>query len=98
MPRPYPDEFHARAVALVRCGRSVAVTAADLGVSEAGLHKWVKQDRVDRGEVSGTPTSESASLRKANKRIRELETELDIVKRAAKLLEDGQYAPKGFTR
>lgn len=79
-------------------GRTGAGTAADLGVSESGLHKWVKQDRVDPGEVAGTSTKESVALRKANKRIPELETELDIVKRAARLLDDSAAAPKGFTR
>lgn len=98
MPRRYPAEFRARAVALVRSGRTVAATAADLGMSQAGLHKWVTQDRIDRGDVSGTTTSDSAELRKAKRRIRELENELDIVKRAARLLDEGAHAPKGFTR
>ena len=98
MPRSYPVEFRVRAVALVRSGRTVSSVASDLGVSEGGLHHWVKQDRIDRGEISGVTTTESAALRKANKRIRELEAELDIVKRAAKLLDEHPPAPKGFTR
>ena len=31
MPRPYPPEFRARAIALVREGRQVKQTALDLG-------------------------------------------------------------------
>jgi Transposase. len=98
MPKPYPAEFRARAVALVRSGRRVAEVAYDLGVSAGGLSNWVRQDRVDRGELPGRSTIESAELRAARKRIRELEEELAIVKAASKLLGEDKPHPKGFTR
>ena len=66
MPSPYPSEFRARAVALVRAGRPISRVAVELGVSEGGLHNWVRQDRIDRGELPGVITSESAELRAAN--------------------------------
>lgn len=37
MPRPYPPEFRARAISLVREGRPVKQTAADLGIHEVTL-------------------------------------------------------------
>jgi hypothetical protein len=37
-------------------------------------------------------------LAKARKRIRQLETEVEILKRAAKLLGEDRPDPKGFTR
>jgi transposase-like protein len=37
------------------------------------LSKWVKKNRIDRGETPGTTTTESAELRAARSRIRELE-------------------------
>lgn len=98
MPKPYPAEFRARAVALVRSGRRVADVAYDLGVSAGGLSNWVRQDRIDRGELAGRSTTESAELRAARKRIRELEEELAIVKAASKLLGEDKHHPKGFTR
>lgn len=98
MPKAYPHEFRARAVALVRSGRSVAATAADLGISEAGLFNWVKQDRIDRGEIQGVSSGESVELRRAHKRIRELERELEILKHASKILDAGELDPKGFTQ
>jgi transposase len=38
MPRPYPPEFRARAVALVRAGKPISRVAAKLSISEGGLH------------------------------------------------------------
>ncbi len=98
MPRPYPPEFRARAVALVRSGKQVKQTAYELGISAGCLHVWLKQDRVDRGEISGTTTAESADLRAARKRIRELECELAIIRQASKFLNEEKPHPKGFTR
>jgi transposase len=98
MPKPYPSEFRARAVALVRSGRRVADVAYDLGISAGGLSNWVRQDRIDRGEIVGRSTNESGELRATRKRVRELEEELAIVKAASKLLAEDKPHPKGFTR
>ena len=43
-------------------------------------------------------TPESMELAKAKKRIRQLETEVEILKVAAKLLGEDRPGPKGFTR
>ena len=98
MPRSFPAEFRLRAVALVRAGKSVAQTASDLGVSPAALHGWVRQDRIDRGELPGVSTAESDELKKAKRRIRELETEVEILRRASAILGKDRPDPKGFTR
>lgn len=98
MPRPYPPEFRARAIALVRSGKQVNQTAYELGISPGCLHGWLKQDRIDRGELAGTTTAESADLRAARKRVRELETELAIIRAASKFLAEDKPHPKGFTR
>jgi transposase-like protein len=98
MPRPLPAEFRLRAVALVRAGKTITRTAEELGVSQAALHNWVRQDKIDRGELPGVSTKESAELKKAKRRIRELEMEVEILRQAAKLLGDDRPHPKGFTR
>jgi hypothetical protein len=41
--------------------------AAELGISQAGLYDWARQDH---GEFAGIPTSESSGLRHAIKRVR----------------------------
>ncbi len=76
MPRSYAPEFRRRVVELVRSGRSVAVVAAEIGVSEATVYRWRAQDRIDRGERPGLSSLERSELAQARRRIRELEIEL----------------------
>jgi transposase-like protein len=97
-PRKYPDEFCLRAAALDRAGQSVTKTASDLGITSTCLYGLVRQDRIDRGEIRGTTTAESRELRKARRRIRELETEVETLRRANAMLDDGARRPKGSTR
>lgn len=98
MPRPYPPEFRARAIALVRAGKQAKQTAVELGIHPVTLSKWVRQDDIDNGLRPGIPSSESAELRAARRRIHELETELGIVRQAAKFLDEDKSLPKGSTR
>ncbi len=98
MPRPYPTEFRQRAVALVRAGRQIKPVAYELGISSGCLHNWVRQDRIDHGEAAGVTATESAELRAARKRIRDLKTELTIIRQASKLRAEEKPHPKGFTR
>jgi len=98
MPRAYPDEFRARAVSLIRVGQSVRKTEFDLDVSCAILHRPVKQEKIDRGELPGVPIAESWELRKARKRIRELENEVEILRRAHDMLGSSSRHPKGSTQ
>lgn len=98
MPRSYPVEFRARAIALVRAGKPATVVAGDLGVSTGCLQNWVRRDRIDRGEIEGIARSESVEMRRARKRIRELEREVEILCVASKLLGEQAPHPIGFTR
>ena len=99
MPRPYQTEFRARAIALVREGRQIKQTAADLGIHEVTLHSWLRQDDIDYGRRTGRSTSEDAELRAARGRVRQLEQVLEIVKRASKWLAEEEHVdPKGRTR
>ncbi len=90
MPRSYAVQFRAMVVEQVRSGRPVAEVAADLELAESTVFRWVRQDRIDRGELAGTPTAESAELRAARRRIAELEAELVTVKRASQLFDKGR--------
>jgi transposase len=99
VPRAYPAEFRTRAIALVRAGKEQKQTAEELGIHPVTLSKWIRQDDIDRGLRPGVPTRESAELRAAKRRIRELETELAIIRQAAKFLDEEQRPrPKGSTR
>ena len=98
MRKKYPDEFRRRAVELVRAGQPVSKTAADLGITHTCLYNGVKQDRIDPGEMPGKTTAESRELRKARRRIRELEDEVEILRRANAMLGTEARHPKGSTR
>jgi transposase-like protein len=58
------------------------------------LSKWLRQAAIDDGERPGATSDESAELRDAKKRIRLLEQESEVLRRAAVYL--GQASlPKG---
>jgi transposase len=83
---PYPEEFRREAVGLLRSGRSIPDVAEALGVSQQTLRNWSKQEQADRGEREDTLTSaEREELRELRRRVRRLEQERDILKRATAL-------------
>jgi transposase-like protein len=95
--RRYPVAFRRKVLDVIEAGRPVAEIAAQLGVSDQTIYNWRNQDEVDRGLRVGVSTAESAELTAARKRIRELETELAVTKRANELLR-AQTDPKGAGR
>jgi len=95
--RGYPPEFRRHVVDLVEGGRKVAEVAAELGISEQTIYTWRRQARIDAGSEAGLTTSEKAELAAAKRRIRELETELAIHRRATELLKE-QTEPKASSR
>ena len=82
---------------LLATGRKVADVARDLGVSEQAIYSWRRQERIDRGLEAGVSTPERAELAAAKRRIRELEAELAVHRRAAALLKETSN-PKGGSR
>lgn len=100
MPKSYSPEFRRRAVELCRAGGAPSKIARDLGISEATIYRWIAQDEVDLGERPGVRSGEQAELSKARARIRELEAELELTRKASALFSEGEQcpAPKGSTR
>jgi len=95
--RGYPSEFRRRIVDLVEGGRKVAEVSVEFEVSQQTIYTWRRQARIDAGLEAGVASSEQAELGAAKRRIRELETELAIHRRATELLKE-QSSPKGHTR
>jgi transposase-like protein len=95
--RGYPPEFRRRVLDLVEAGRKVAEIAEDLGISVQTIYNWRRQDRIDRGLETGMSSAEKAELAAARKRIRELEAEVAVHRRATELLKD-DADPKGGSR
>jgi len=95
--RGFPPEFRRRVLDLVEAGRRVAEVAGDLRISEQTIYSWRRQDRIDRGLEPGLTTAEQAELAAARKRIRELEAELVVHRRATELLKERED-PKDDSR
>ncbi|MFI2511267.1 transposase [Streptomyces sp. NPDC018972] len=81
----YSAEFRADAVAPARSsGRPVSRIAAELGVDHETLRQWIRTaENAGRPEAlaQSTKDAQTAALRQ---QVRELETERDILRRAAK--------------
>jgi transposase len=95
--RGYPPEFRRRVLDLLGAGRRVTDLARDLGVSSQTIYLWRRQEQIDRGLVPGLTSAERTELTAARRRIRELEAELLIHRRASELLVEGSD-PKGGSR
>lgn len=97
MPKPYPQEFRDDVVKVAK-NRPDGVTlddiAEDFDIHPGTLTNWLKTDRIDNGEQPGVTTDESADLREARRRIRLLEQENEVLRRAAAYLGQANL-PKG---
>ena len=93
----YPAEFRRRALDLVAAGKPVAEVARLLEVSEQSIYSWRRQERIDRGELPGLSSMEREELRAARARIKELETEVAVHRRATELLKES-VRPKGGSK
>jgi len=84
--RKFTDEFKREAVRLVQQGDgNVSQVARDLDLSVSALRKWVKEADIERGK--GPPEAlskaEREELGKLRRRVRTLEEEREILKKAA---------------
>jgi transposase len=100
MPSPHPPEFRRRAVELARQGdKPLVQLAKDLGISRSCLQNWVNQADADQnsgGEKDGShlTSAEKKELAELRRRNRQLETENEILKRAAAYFARENVLPK----
>lgn len=101
MPPAYPREFREDVIRAARSrgpGVRIKDIAAAFGISESCLQNWLRQADRDDGIRSGPTTDDLADLREARKRIRLLEQENEVLRRAAAYLSQANLAPKGSSR
>ncbi len=101
MPRPYPGEFREDVVPVARDrpdGVTLEQIAADFGVHPMTLSKWLRVAAVEDGARPGVTRAEQAETRDLRKRVRLLEQDNEVLRRAAAYLSQANLPGKGSTR
>jgi transposase-like protein len=101
VPKPYPQEFRDDVVRVARDrepGVTVEQIAKDFGVHPMTLFKWLRQADTDEGVKPGVTRNDSAELREARRRIKLLEQENEVLRRATAYLSQANLPGKGSTR
>lgn len=86
--KPYPKEFRDDVVKVARNrepGVGLDQIAKDFGVHFTTLYSWMKKAEAEAedGDRPGVTAVQSAELREAKRRIRTLEQEVEVLRRAA---------------
>ncbi len=86
MPKPYPREFREDVVRVAQNrepGVPLRQIAADFGISETCLQNWVRQAAIEVSARPGATKAEADEARALRKRVRLLEQENEVLRRAA---------------
>ncbi len=95
MTKPYPQEFRDDVVAVARKGQApLGQIAKDFGISEGSLLNWMKKADIEDGRRPGATEDERKELRESKKRIRLLEMENEVLRRAAAYLSQANLPGK----
>jgi transposase-like protein len=79
-------------------GEAVKDLVAELGVKMETLYRWRRQALIDTGQRPGVKSYDADPLETARRRIHDLEAELEMVKAASAIFEEGEVDPKGSSR
>jgi transposase len=97
VPKPYPKEFRDDVVRVARNrepGQHLKQIAADFGISESCLTNWMKAAEVEDGNRPGVTADEASENRELRKRLRLLEQENEVLRRAAAYLSQANLPGK----
>ncbi len=97
MPKPYPKEFRDDVVRVARNrepGVHLKQIAADFGISESCLTGWMKKADIEDGAKPGLTSEQNAENRELRKRLRLLEQENEVLRRAAAYLSQANLPGK----
>jgi transposase len=101
VPKPYPEEFRDDVVRVARNrepGVTIEQIAKDFGVHPMTLTKWMRNAVTDESVMPGQARSETVENRELRKRVRLLEQENEVLRRAAAYLSQANLPGKGSTR
>ena len=79
-------------------GEAIKDLADELGITIETLYRWRRQALIDTGQRPGVKSFEADPLAAARRRIQELEAEVEMVKAASAIFEEGEVDPKGSSR
>jgi transposase len=97
VPKPYPREFRDDVVRVARDrepGVTIEQISKDFGVHPMTLQKWLQRAAVEDRTRPGQSRTESAESPEARKRIRLLEKEAEVLRRAAAYLSQANLPGK----
>lgn len=100
MPPAYPREFREDVIRVAQNrepGVRLVDIAKDFGISESSLNGWLKDADVEDGIKPGATSDERAENRELRKRLRLLEQENEVLRRAAAYLSQANLPKKGST-
>ncbi len=101
VPKPYPSEFRDDVLRVARnCEHGVTVEqiAKGFGVHPMTLQNWLHRAKVDEGTAPVETWTEAAETRERRKRIRLLEQENEVLRRAAAYLSQASLPGGGSPR
>ena len=83
--RSFTPEFKAEVVALARRGdRSIGEICRDMDLVESAVRRWIARADVDKGRRDGMTSTEREEIAALRRRVRVLEEEREILKKAAR--------------
>ncbi len=83
--RAYSAEYKAEVVELIRkSGKSIGAVARELDLTETAVRRWVQQAEIDSGggPAGALTTAEREEFAQLRKRVKTLEMEREILKKA----------------
>lgn len=97
MPKAYPQEFRDDVVNVARRrdpSQSLKQIAADFGIAESCLRNWMRKADIDDGHRPDAAAAHSTENRELKKRVRLLEQENEVLRRAAAYLSQANLPGK----
>jgi transposase-like protein len=88
MPKSYLAAFRRQVINLIDSDLSVSEVLSRVGLSESIAYRWWRREQISRGVIDDSEAIPDDWLREASRRIRDLEEEVKILRKAAGAVEE----------